>query len=67
MPRSAGSVRGISGLIAAAGTEAKRERANSTVSDSMEHAAKALAAERTGRTDGAIFQWDCVFNGCFPG
>jgi hypothetical protein len=57
---------GISGLIPAASTEAKRERAISTVNDSMLHAARALAAERIGRTDDAIFQWGCVFNGCFP-
>jgi hypothetical protein len=58
---------GISGLIPAAGTEAKRGKVNATVTDSMEHAARALTAERIGRADDAIFQWNCVFNGNFPG
>jgi len=58
---------GISGLIPAAGTEAKRARAYATVTDSTEHAVRALAAERIGRTADAIFQWNCVFNGWFPG
>jgi hypothetical protein len=58
---------GISGLIPASGTDAKRERANGTVADSLGHATRALAAEKAGRTTDAIFQWNCVFNGFFPG
>jgi hypothetical protein len=57
---------GISGLIPAATTEAKRQRAAATVADSLGHAARALTAEATGRTPDALSQWDLVFNGLFP-
>jgi hypothetical protein len=57
---------GISGLVQAANTEAKRERAVAAVSDSAFHSARALLAELQGDTEEAIRQWDIVFNRFFP-
>jgi hypothetical protein len=56
----------VSGLIRAAGTEWKRQRAAAAVMESAFHARRALDAEAEGKTDEAVRQWDSVFNGNFP-
>jgi hypothetical protein len=56
---------GVSGLIAASGTEPKRQQAARTVLDSARHADAALSAEQHGDVREAIRQWDLVFNGRF--
>lgn len=58
--------RGISGLIAAASSDAKRERVRAAVADSLSHARTALLAEQNGDGQTAIYQWTLVFNGGFP-
>ena len=57
---------GISGLIPAADTDAKRERLQSAVAASLGHARAALLAEQDGNGATAIQQWNLVFNGHFP-
>lgn len=57
---------GISGLVRAANTEAKREKVQAAVADSAFHAVKALLAEAQGDTREAVDQWDLVFDGNFP-
>lgn len=57
---------GLSGLVKAANTEAKRLKVVQTVSGSYDHAARALIAEQESNISEAYRQWDLVFNGCFP-
>jgi hypothetical protein len=57
---------GISGLIAASGSESKRESAVATVNDASWHAQRALGAERSGDVGEAWRQWNVVFNNLFP-
>lgn len=57
---------GISGLVKAANTEPKRERALQAVNASVGHAARALIAETRGSLPEAYHQWGLVFNGYFP-
>jgi hypothetical protein len=56
----------ISGVIPAANSEAKRQQALRTVTDSALHADAALRAERAGEIREALRQWNIVFNGEFP-
>jgi predicted nucleotidyltransferase len=58
--------RGISGLIPAADTDAKRERLQAAIAASMSHARTGLLAEQDGDGATAIQQWNLVFNGHFP-
>jgi hypothetical protein len=53
---------GISGNIAATKTEAQRATAVASVKNSREHAKAALSAERLGRANEALQQWNYVFN-----
>jgi predicted nucleotidyltransferase len=57
---------GISGLVAAAGTEAKRETLANSVAYALDHAGAALRAEYAGDWREAARQWDIIFNGQFP-
>jgi len=57
---------GISGMVKAAGTDAKKERVQDAVYFSLQHAASALDAEDDGDTVEALRQWDIVFNYQFP-
>ncbi len=54
--------KGISGNIAATKTEAQRATALASVKNSREHARAALYAERMGKMDEALQQWNYVFN-----
>lgn len=53
---------GISGNIAATKTDPQRATALASVKNSREHAKAALYAERIGKVDEALRQWDYVFN-----
>lgn len=53
---------GIGGNIAATRTEAQRNASVASVKNSREHAKTALYAERMGRVDEALRQWNYVFN-----
>jgi hypothetical protein len=53
---------GISGNIPATKTDAQRATAVASVKNSREHAKAALYAERNGKVDEALRQWDYVFN-----
>jgi len=53
---------GISGNIPATKTDAQRATAVASVKNSREHAKAALHAERNGKVDEALRQWDYVFN-----
>lgn len=57
---------GISGLVKASNTEAKRERALQAINGSLGHAARALVAEAEGPLPEAYNQWGLVFNSYFP-
>lgn len=52
----------ISGNIAATKSEAQRATALASVKNSRDHAKAALIAERNGKVDEALRQWDYVFN-----
>lgn len=57
---------GISGLISAANTQAKRDALAASLKDAAFHARSAYVAEINGDTDEAVRQWNLVFNGYFP-
>lgn len=57
---------GISGLIAACGTDAKRATALRSVLASADRASSAIAAERRGDAVEARRLWNIVFNDRFP-
>lgn len=57
---------GISGLVAACGTEAKRQQAGRTLADAATHADAAWQNELLGNAREALRQWNLVFNGRFP-
>ena len=52
----------ISGNIAATKSEAQRATALASVKSSRDHAKAALVAERNGRMNDALQQWNYVFN-----
>jgi hypothetical protein len=58
--------KGISGLIRAAGTEAKRDALSKSVQAINTHCKLALQAEQLQDTQEAIRQWNIVFNDQFP-
>ena len=67
--RSAAALRdptGISGLILAADTEAKRELLVRAIGFASEHATAAFVAERHGDSAEAVRQWRIVFGEWFP-
>lgn len=57
---------GISGLIPAAFTEAKRDALVNAAAYAAEHAARAVDAENRGDLDEAFRQWNIVFKDAFP-
>jgi hypothetical protein len=57
---------GISGRIAATGTDAKRESAMRTIAEAAYHADLAVFAEAAGNEAEAWRQWNIVFNDRFP-
>ncbi len=57
---------GISGLVPAVKSTARREQALDSVKYSRDHAKLALLAERQGDLREAHRQWDIVFRGYFP-
>ena len=56
----------IAGNIPAVKTDAQRERALASVTDSRNQAESAVNAEARGDINEARRQWDIVFNGRFP-
>jgi hypothetical protein len=56
----------IAGNIPAVKTDAQRERALASVTDSRTHAESAVTAESRGDINEARRQWDIVFKGNFP-
>lgn len=57
---------GVSRLVKASNTEAKREKTQAAIAYSADHARRALVATGEGKTVEAVRQWDVVFNGHFP-
>lgn len=57
---------GISGLVPAAFTEAKRSALADAAAYAAEHAGRAVDAEVRGDLDESFRQWGIVFNGKFP-
>lgn len=57
----------VSGRIAIATTDTKREQALRTVRDAASHADAAVDAEVRGHSTEALRQWNLAFNGVFPG
>lgn len=56
---------GVSGRIAAASSDAKRDSVQRSVHDALDHADRAVHAESVGDDREALRQWNIVFNGCF--
>lgn len=57
---------GISGIVKAANTEAKRQQAVASLRQCAEHARQAVGFDDYGYMPSAYQQWDFVFNGQFP-
>jgi hypothetical protein len=57
---------GVANLVSAVKTESQQEAACQAVAHAYDHAAKALEAERSGKTQEARRQWNIVFNDKFP-
>lgn len=57
---------GISGIVKAANTEAKRQQAVASLRQCAEHAKQAVGSDCYGYYTTAYQQWDFVFNGQFP-
>jgi hypothetical protein len=58
---------GVSNLVNAVKTDSQLEAAKQAVVHAYDHAARALEAERHGKTQEARRQWNIVFNDKFPG
>lgn len=57
---------GLSGLVSAAGTAAKRSLLDAAVQSSARRAIEAVDYEEGGRFAAAVERWQLVFNGGFP-
>jgi len=57
---------GVSNLVSAVKTESQQEAASHAVAHAYDHAARAMEAERYGKTQEARRQWNIVFNDRFP-
>ena len=57
---------GVSGYVAPCRTEAQLQDAKSKLITAASRAAKAIEAERAGRTKDAFYWWDLLFDGKFP-
>jgi predicted nucleotidyltransferase len=58
--------KGVPGLVAAAGTDPKREALNNAIQTAAQHCKLAMQAERCGATQESIRQWNMVFSDTFP-
>jgi len=58
--------KGVSGLVRAATTDARRQDALSKLETALSRANKARDAEQNGKKADAFYWWDMVFDGHFP-